>query len=131
MSSLIASRYPVGIGVGSVFLPSTLHHLHQQHQQHQHHSRLAAAASSALSNAVVASQSDMVEVGADSMRGVLPGNAGAWPFPWASRPHGLHSLEHPSPNDPASSFSRISPTSGSFPHRGEFYLLISYTLAAS
>ncbi|XP_011505721.1 PREDICTED: homeobox protein HMX3 [Ceratosolen solmsi marchali] len=119
MSSLIASRYPVGIGVGSVFFPSTLHHLHQQHQQHQqhqHHSRLAAAASSALSNAVVAGQSDMVEVAADGMRSVLPGNANAWPFPW-NRPHGLQSLEHPSSNDPASSFGRISPTSGSFPQR--------------
>ncbi|KOX80163.1 hypothetical protein WN51_08340 [Melipona quadrifasciata] len=101
MSSLIAGRYPVGIGVGGVFFPSTLQHLHQQ-QQHQHHSRLAAA-SSALSNAVqVTGQSDIVD--ADGIRGVLPGGAG-WPFPW--RPtHGLQTLEHPSPSDVVGTLSR-------------------------
>ena len=56
---------------------------------------------------------------ADGMRGVLPTAAAAWPFPW-NRPPGLQGLEHPSPSDAASSFSRISPTSGSFPQRGEF-----------
>lgn len=115
MSSLIAGRYPVGIGVGGVFFPSTLQHLHQQ-QQHQHHSRLAAA-SSALSNAVqVTGQSDIVD--ADGIRGVLPGGAG-WPFPW--RPtHGLQTLEHPSPSDVVGNLSRVSPASASFPQRGEF-----------
>lgn len=114
MSSLIAGRYPVGIGVGGVFFPSTLQHLHQQ-QQHQHHSRLAAA-SSALSNAVqVTGQSDIVD--ADGIRGVLPGGAG-WPFPW--RPtHGLQTLEHPSPSDVVGTLSRVSPASASFPQRGE------------
>ena len=114
MSSLIAGRYPVGIGVGGVFFPSTLQHLHQQ-QQHQHHSRLAAA-SSALSNAVqVTGQSDIVD--ADGIRGVLPGGAG-WPFPW--RPtHGLQTLEHPSPSDVVGTLSRVSPASATFPQRGE------------
>lgn len=114
MSSLIAGRYPVGIGVGSVFFPSTLQQLHQQ-QQHQHHSRLAAA-SSALSNAVqVTGQSDIVD--ADGIRGVLPGGTG-WPFPW--RPtHGLQTLEHPSPSDVVGTLSRVSPASASFPQRGE------------
>lgn len=116
MSSLIAGRYPVGIGVGGVFFPSTLQHLHQQ-QQHQHHSRLAAA-SSALSNAVqVTGQSDIVD--ADGIRGVLPGGAG-WPFPW--RPtHGLQTLEHPSPSDVVGTLSRVSPASASFPQRGEWW----------
>ncbi|XP_076295851.1 H6 family homeobox isoform X1 [Lasioglossum baleicum] len=114
MSSLIAGRYPVGIGVGGVFFPSTLQHLHQQ-QQHQHHSRLAAA-SSALSNAVqVTGQSDIVD--ADGIRGVLPGGAG-WPFPW--RPtHGLQTLEHPSPSDVVGTLSRVSPASASFPQRDD------------
>ncbi|XP_076631256.1 H6 family homeobox isoform X2 [Colletes latitarsis] len=114
MSSLIAGRYPVGIGVGGVFFPSTLQHLHQQ-QQHQHHSRLAAA-SSALSNAVqVTGQSDIVD--ADGIRGVLPGGTG-WPFPW--RPtHGLQTLEHPSPNDVVGTLSRVSPASASFPQRDD------------
>ncbi|XP_017799131.1 PREDICTED: homeobox protein Hmx [Habropoda laboriosa] len=114
MSSLIAGRYPVGIGVGGVFFPSTLQHLHQQ-QQHQHHSRLAAA-SSALSNAVqVTGQSDIVD--ADGIRGVLPGGAG-WPFPW--RPtHGLQTLEHPSPSDVVGTLSRVSPASASFPQRAD------------
>ncbi|XP_053976726.1 homeobox protein Hmx-like isoform X2 [Hylaeus anthracinus] len=114
MSSLIAGRYPVGIGVGGVFFPSTLQHLHQQ-QQHQHHSRLAAA-SSALSNAVqVTGQSDIVD--ADGIRGVLPSGAG-WPFPW--RPtHGLQTLEHPSPSDVVGSLSRVSPASASFPQRDD------------
>ncbi|XP_026674994.1 homeobox protein Hmx isoform X2 [Ceratina calcarata] len=116
MSSLIASRYPVGIGVGGVFFPSTLQHLHQhQQQQHQHHSRLAVA-SSALSNAVqVTGQSDIVD--ADGIRSVLPGGAG-WPFPW--RPtHGLQTLEHPSPSDVVGTLTRVSPASASFPQRDE------------
>ncbi|XP_016845501.1 homeobox protein HMX3 isoform X2 [Nasonia vitripennis] len=109
MSSIIASRYPVGIGVGSVFFPSTLQHLHQQHQ---HHSRLTAAA---VASASASGQSEAMAE-ADGMRAVLPGNA-AWPFPW-NRPHGLQGLEHPTPSEPAGvSFSRISPTSGSFPQR--------------
>ncbi|XP_076241016.1 H6 family homeobox [Calliopsis andreniformis] len=114
MSSLIAGRYPVGIGVGGVFFPSTLQHLHQQ-QHHQHHSRLAAA-SSALSNAVqVTGQSDIVD--ADGIRGVLPGGGG-WPFPW--RPtHGLQTLEHPSPSDVVGTLSRVSPASATFPQRDD------------
>lgn len=118
---LIASRYPVGIG--GLFYPSTLQHLHQhQQQQHQHHSRLAAAASSALSNAVqVAGQSPDI-VDADGIRGVLLGGAG-WPFPW--RPtHSLQTLEHPSPSDVVGTLSRVSPASASFPQRGKFQFLL-------
>lgn len=112
---LIASRYPVGIG--GLFYPSTLQHLHQQHQQHQHHSRLAAAASSALSNAVQVGGQSADIVDADGIRGVLLGGAG-WPFPW--RPtHGLQTLEHPSPSDVVGTLSRVSPASASFPQRGE------------
>lgn len=118
---LIASRYPVGIG--GLFYPSTLQHLHQhQQQQHQHHSRLAAAASSALSNAVqVAGQSPDI-VDADGIRGVLLGGAG-WPFPW--RPtHSLQTLEHPSQSDVVGTLSRVSPASASFPQRGKFKILL-------
>ena len=113
MSSLIRGGYPVSIGVGSVLayantLP-TLQHLHQQ----QHHSRLAAA-STALSNAVVAG-SDITD--ADGIRGVLPGGPG-WPFPW--RPsHGIQALDHHSSSDVVSSLNRVSPGSATFPQRGK------------
>lgn len=109
MSSLIAGRYPAGIGV---FFPSTLQHLHQQ--QHQHHSRLATA-STALSNTVVVGQSDIAD--ADGIRGVLPGGT-AWPFPW--RPsHSLQTLDHPSSGDVVGNLNRVSPASASLPQRGE------------
>ncbi|XP_023289767.1 homeobox protein B-H1 [Orussus abietinus] len=111
MSSLIAGRYPVGIGVGGVFFPSTLQHLHQH--QHQHHSR-SATASSALST-----QTDISEA-AEAMRGVIPGSTG-WPFPW--RPaHTLQTLEHPSATDVVGSLSRVSPGSATFPQRGEWLI---------
>ncbi|CAB0041377.1 unnamed protein product, partial [Trichogramma brassicae] len=97
MSSLIASRYPVGIGVGSVFFPSTLQHLHQQQQQH-HHSRLAAAAAAAAAASSGSGSVGVDDGGAgEGMRAVLPGStaaaaaaaaAASWPFPW-SRPPGL------------------------------------------
>ncbi|XP_058793638.1 homeobox protein HMX3-like isoform X2 [Phymastichus coffea] len=102
MSSLIASRYPVGIGVGSVFFPSSLQHLH--------HSRLPSAAATSAAHAA-----DMAEAAAaaaaDGIRTVPTG----WSFPWASRPP--HGLEHPSASEPPGSFNRISPTSTSYPQR--------------
>ncbi|KAJ8684314.1 hypothetical protein QAD02_020106 [Eretmocerus hayati] len=92
----MASRYPVGIGVGGVFFPSTLHQLQQQHQQH---ARLSAAAAGGPEHHGEAAPT-------------------GWPFPW-SRLHGLQGLEQPSSGDPPSSFHRISPGSASFVHRDE------------
>ncbi|XP_043471567.1 homeobox protein B-H1 [Leptopilina heterotoma] len=110
MSSIITGRYPVNIaGVGSVFFPPAFQHLHQQ----QHHSRLTAA-STALSNAVVAGQSDITD--ADGIRGVLPGGPG-WPF-WRPSP-GIQTLDHHSTSEVVSSLNRISPGSASFPQREE------------
>ena len=110
MSSIITGRYPVNIaGVGSVFFPPAFQHLHQQ----QHHSRLAAA-STALSNAVVAGQSDITDP--DGIRGVLPGGPG-WPF-WRP-PHGMQTLDHHSSADVVSSLNRVSPGSATFPQRGK------------
>lgn len=101
MSSLIAGRYPVGIG--SVFFPSPLQHLHQ----HQHHPRLTAAGTNSVSGGQEAAD-------AESIRGMLP-TSGGWPFHW--RPsHTLQGLNHHSSSDGNS--HRQSP-SATYLQRGE------------
>ncbi|XP_015585279.1 uncharacterized protein LOC107263011 [Cephus cinctus] len=128
MSSLITGRYPVGIGVGGVFFPSTLQQFHEQHQQHQHQQQSRLTASSVLSNAVTG-QSDIAD--ADGIRGaVLPGGGVGvgvggvgvgvgWPFPWRTS-NALQTLDHSSSGDVvAGSLSRISPGTALFQQRGE------------
>ncbi|XP_046752867.1 homeobox protein Hmx-like [Diprion similis] len=84
MSSLIAGRYPVGIG--SIFFPSPLQHLHQ----HQHHPRLTTTGTNVTSSGQEAAD-------AENIQRMLPASGG-WPFHW--RPsHTLQALNHHSSND--------------------------------
>lgn len=115
MSSLIASRYPVGIG--GVLFPPALQHLHQQHQLH--HSRLGGGSASSTTSASDISDANNAAVAAAAA-------AAAWPFPW-NRAHGLQGLDHSAAVTAAEAaheaFRRISPAN-SYKRGGELIISI-------
>lgn len=108
MSTLIASRYPVGIG--GVFFPPALQHLHQLH-----HSRLGGGASTAATASEIQDANNAAAA------------AAAWPFAW-NRAHGLQGLDQHSGSAEAAheAFRRISPANSY--KRGELENLFFYRL---